>query len=121
MIRRPPRSTRTDTLLPYTTLFRNGAQHALTTRWVVDASGRAALLKRKLGLAQDNEHDANAAWWRVEGRIDPNTWSDEPQWLARCQPPARAPSPNPTIRQTGSASLRERGGQYGAVLWERGT
>src|SRR3546814_2927409 len=25
MIRRPPRSTRTDTLLPYTTLFRSGA------------------------------------------------------------------------------------------------
>src|SRR3546814_11298222 len=32
MIRRPPRSTRTDTLFPYTTLFRSGhrllAQHA---------------------------------------------------------------------------------------------
>src|SRR3546814_16246818 len=27
MIRRPPRSTRTDTLLPYTTLFRSEAQH----------------------------------------------------------------------------------------------
>src|SRR3546814_4335889 len=30
MIRRPPRSTRTDTLFPYTTLFRSGpAQHQL--------------------------------------------------------------------------------------------
>src|SRR3546814_17953033 len=28
MIRRPPRSTRTDTLLPYTTLFRAGEQRA---------------------------------------------------------------------------------------------
>src|SRR3546814_11234151 len=27
MIRRPPRSTRTDTLFPYTTLFRSGRQH----------------------------------------------------------------------------------------------
>src|SRR3546814_7534577 len=27
MIRRPPRSTRTDTLFPYTTLFRSGAHH----------------------------------------------------------------------------------------------
>src|SRR3546814_19445081 len=26
MIRRPPRSTRTDTLFPYTTLFRSGSQ-----------------------------------------------------------------------------------------------
>src|SRR3546814_12718261 len=47
-----------------------------------------------LGLAQDNEHDANAAWWRVEGRIDPNTWSDDPQWLVRCTPPDRWRSPN---------------------------
>src|SRR3546814_8277884 len=30
MIRRPPRSTRTDTLFPYTTLFRSG--HAQVTR-----------------------------------------------------------------------------------------
>src|SRR3546814_14031075 len=28
MIRRPPRSTRTDTLFPYTTLFRSGGHHA---------------------------------------------------------------------------------------------
>src|SRR3546814_6877894 len=28
MIRRPPRSTRTDTLVPYTTLFRSAAGHA---------------------------------------------------------------------------------------------
>src|SRR3546814_19147353 len=27
MIRRPPRSTRTDTLFPYTTLFRSGLAH----------------------------------------------------------------------------------------------
>src|SRR3546814_4434587 len=27
MIRRPPRSTRTDTLLPYTTLFRSDGKH----------------------------------------------------------------------------------------------
>src|SRR3546814_587564 len=29
MIRRPPRSTRTDTLFPYTTLFRSPGEHAL--------------------------------------------------------------------------------------------
>src|SRR3546814_6921188 len=28
MLRRPPRSTRTDTLFPYTTLFRSGAAHS---------------------------------------------------------------------------------------------
>src|SRR3546814_7641190 len=35
MIRRPPRSTRTDTLLPYTTLFRSEAGHA------ADSAGEA--------------------------------------------------------------------------------
>src|SRR3546814_2518162 len=29
MIRRPPRSTRTDTLFPYTTLFRSAQEHAV--------------------------------------------------------------------------------------------
>src|SRR3546814_6324889 len=33
MIRRPPRATRTDTLFPYTTLFRSiGRQHIMTLR-----------------------------------------------------------------------------------------
>src|SRR3546814_1262369 len=30
MIRRPPRSTRTDTLFPYTTLFRSANRHCLS-------------------------------------------------------------------------------------------
>src|SRR3546814_5300508 len=33
MIRRPPRSTRTDTLFPYTTLFRS-ARHRSMDRWL---------------------------------------------------------------------------------------
>lgn len=69
-------------------------QGELAARWVVDASGRAGLLKRKLGLAQDNAHDANAVWWRVDGFVDPNQWSDDPQWLARCTPPDRWRSTN---------------------------
>src|SRR3546814_19631480 len=32
MIRRPPRSTRTDTLFPYTTLFRSAAAHVADSR-----------------------------------------------------------------------------------------
>src|SRR3546814_9916404 len=32
MIRRPPRSTRTDTLFPYTTLFRSGVERAFDER-----------------------------------------------------------------------------------------
>ena len=72
----------------------NGATHPLSARWVVDASGRAGLLKRKLDLAQANDHDANAVWWRVDGYIDPNQWSDDPAWLSRCEPPDRWRSTN---------------------------
>src|SRR3546814_19981722 len=32
MLRRPPRSTRTDTLFPYTTLFRSASRHLLPLR-----------------------------------------------------------------------------------------
>lgn len=42
---------------------------SITSRWVVDASGRAGLIKRKLDLAQANDHDANAVWWRVDGFV----------------------------------------------------
>ncbi|KQQ83798.1 halogenase [Xanthomonas sp. Leaf131] len=73
---------------------RAGEPGTLSARWVVDASGRAGLLKRKLGLAQDNAHDANAVWWRVEGLIDPNGWSQDSSWLQRCTPPDRWRSTN---------------------------
>ncbi len=76
------------------TYERAGESRALTTRWVVDASGRAGLIKRKLDLAQANDHDANAVWWRVDGIIDPNQWSDEPQWLERFSPAERWRSTN---------------------------
>src|SRR3546814_9325788 len=41
MIRRPPRSTRTDTLCPYTTLFRS----AVKAGWHLDAAGYSKLLR----------------------------------------------------------------------------
>ncbi|ATD66727.1 halogenase [Luteimonas chenhongjianii] len=70
------------------------SRHRVTCRWLVDAGGRAGLLKRKLGLAMANGHDANAVWWRVDGFIDPNSWSQDPQWLQRCDPPDRWRSTN---------------------------
>jgi flavin-dependent dehydrogenase len=73
---------------------RDGAAHTVHARWLVDASGRAGLLKRKLGLARANTHDANAVWWRVDGHLDPNDWSSDAQWLARCTPPDRWRSTN---------------------------
>lgn len=55
----------------------------LTARWVVDASGRAGLLKRRLGLAKSVPHRANASWFRTRRRIDVDTWSDDAAWRSR--------------------------------------
>jgi flavin-dependent dehydrogenase len=52
-------------------------------RWVADASGRASLLKKKLGLARSNRHDVNAVWFRIDHPIDPDNWSTDPAWRAR--------------------------------------
>ena len=73
---------------------RDGAPAELSARWLVDAAGRAGLVKRKQGLAQTNDHDVNAVWWRVDGIIDPNDWSDDATWLQRCNPPDRWRSTN---------------------------
>jgi flavin-dependent dehydrogenase len=64
-------------------LARDGAQQELRTRWVVDATGRAALLKRKLKLALPVRHKINAAWFRIGEKLDIGSWSQEPDWQAR--------------------------------------
>jgi flavin-dependent dehydrogenase len=73
---------------------RDGVPLEIEARWVVDASGRAGILKRQLGLGLDNDHEVNSAWFRVGGRIDVNDWSSDAQWLARCNPPNRWLSTN---------------------------
>ncbi|MFO1474475.1 MAG: tryptophan 7-halogenase [Lysobacterales bacterium] len=72
----------------------DGRERELRARWLVDASGRAGLLKHRLGLERGNDHDVSAAWWRVEGLVDPNAWSNDADWLARCAPPERWRSTN---------------------------
>ena len=39
---------------------RGGEESTIKARWVVDAGGRAFILKKKLGLLEDNGHDVNA-------------------------------------------------------------
>jgi flavin-dependent dehydrogenase len=56
---------------------------AITSRWLVDSSGRAGLLKRQLGFVRPSTHGANAAWWRVSSRVRVDDWSDDPRWRAR--------------------------------------
>src|SRR3546814_1818298 len=54
MIRRPPRSTRTDTLFPYTTLFRSlGIQNRITIRLIVEGAGVPVIVDAGVGTASD--------------------------------------------------------------------
>ena len=57
-----------------------GNSTELSTRWLVDASGRRALLKRHLGLQQGSKHHCNATWFRVNTRIKVDDWCDDPAW-----------------------------------------
>jgi len=70
-----------------------GLQHS-RTRWLIDACGRAALLKRQLGLALDNPHAAHAVWFRVARRIEIDRWTADPAWRARTVTPTRWLSTN---------------------------
>lgn len=65
-----------------------------SARWLIDASGRAGLIKRKLDLAQSNDHNAGAVWFRIGSRIDIHDWSEDKAWLESCNPPHRWLSTN---------------------------
>lgn len=62
------------------TIMRAGEQQSLNARWVVDASGRASFLKRKLNLSEDLQHDINAVWFRIEETIQIDRWCDDRAW-----------------------------------------
>src|SRR3546814_6015145 len=67
MIRRPPRSTRTDTLFPYTTLFRSGLIVAGSLAQPFDA-GR---LRGKLIGPKNNRKLGSAGVGALELRLEP--------------------------------------------------
>lgn len=74
--------------------LQTGQSRQTKARWVVDACGRAGLIKRKLGLAEPNSHNAHAVWFRVKGHIKIDDWVDAPHWQNRCNPRARWLSTN---------------------------
>ena len=71
-----------------------GEARNVSARWVVDACGRAGLIKRKLDLAELNDHPAHAIWFRIKDRIQIDRWTDNTEWRERCDPPARWLSTN---------------------------
>lgn len=69
-------------------------QRVVFGRWLVDASGRARLLQRQLGVGVDVGHVANAAWLRIDHEIDVKEWTDDPAWHERVSTGDRALSTN---------------------------
>src|SRR3546814_19059921 len=59
MIRRPPRSTRTDTLFPYTTLFRSIADQRV--RHGAETALLSAIMRRRIGRVADETDRADLA------------------------------------------------------------
>ena len=62
------------------TYSKNGESTTVNTRWAIDATGRASFMKRKLNFAESIEHNINSAWFRLDYKIDIDTWSDDSTW-----------------------------------------
>ncbi len=72
----------------------DGGQHRLSSRWLLDASGRAGMIRRKLDLTRDNGHHANAVWFRIDDRLKIDGWCNDLDWQGLCTPPERWRSTN---------------------------
>ncbi|MEO7432245.1 MAG: tryptophan 7-halogenase, partial [Dokdonella sp.] len=69
-------------------------ERSVRSRWLVDASGRAGMLKRKLALDVPNAHDGNAVWFRIDDRLTIDGWCADHNWQSRCNPAERWRSTN---------------------------
>src|SRR3546814_14986792 len=110
MIRRPPRSTRTDTLFPYTTLFRS--------RWTARYAWTSSLMEKERDQQQRQQ---NAEADQRPGRAPPPGLQLQQEQTAQTEhqtgdrehvdetAPARA---GVAAFETGRASCRERVCQY---------
>ena len=63
--------------------LQDGQLQSVQSRWVVDASGRASFIKRKLDLSEDLNHDINAVWFRLDANIQIDQWCDCPDWRSQ--------------------------------------
>src|SRR3546814_20763212 len=113
MIRRPPRSTRTDTLFPYTTLFRSecagifnefGSKVTIVNRGDAILRGYDEQIRDRLlqiSMTKGIEFRFNAPFQSIEKQADGSLLVH----LDNCEP-------NPADAEIGSASLRESVCQY---------
>ena len=64
-------------------IARKNQTRIVQAQWLVDATGRNGLLKRKLKLSRPAYHDVNAAWFRIASKIDIDDWSTGTSWTNR--------------------------------------
>src|SRR3546814_4252758 len=108
MIRRPPRSTRTDTRFPYTTLVRSQAGATARTWWSTAASPIAPISDRRGDTRGTAMPDVKR---KVEViRVNPQDWPDgTPAWKA--EDPELGHDIIPAERYTSEAFMK--------LEWER--
>src|SRR3546814_17574453 len=111
MIRRPPRSTRTDTLFPYTTLFRSNGE---VTRIQLPAATSG-------GTRPEIRYAYTQYYAQIRNSSGTLVNTGDPfyrvQQITTCATAATcAGTANATkVTKSGSESCRERGCQYGAI------
>lgn len=62
---------------------RDSREHTVHSLWVIDASGRAGILKGRLELREEIDHDINAIWFRLGKSIRVDQWCNDSQWQSR--------------------------------------
>jgi flavin-dependent dehydrogenase len=87
----------------HTVTFTQGdAELSTQARWLVDAAGRSALLKKKLDLLEDTEHTIDAAWIRLAGGLDIEDFGRQDRaWMEKM--------PEPGLRQFSTNHLLGEG------------
>jgi Kef-type K+ transport system membrane component KefB/flavin-dependent dehydrogenase len=62
-----------------------GTTGIATARWVVDATGRNALVRKQQKLTRPSRHVASSGWYRIAGRFDINRLvpASEKEWHSR--------------------------------------
>ena len=75
--------------------LRNEAQEiSYRARFLVDASGRRAWLRRAASLSRPARHGNHAIWFRIEGELDVDAWGTGSAWQQRCHTTERRLSTN---------------------------
>ncbi|MFT7582322.1 MAG: flavin-dependent dehydrogenase, partial [Myxococcota bacterium] len=67
------------------TVVDGDVERTIRARWVVDATGRAGLIRRQQKLKRGARHAASASWFRVKGKLDINSLvpASAEEWHAR--------------------------------------